>query len=240
MAVSWVGGGDCGRASEVMIDERETRRKRKKEKRLSLFLESSSFATNVRRLKTRAMAGSAPSSQRGASETPPDATGERVEPQAVATDSLPATATTQPRSAPPRELPRDGGAFPSRVFLAPVEDAPHSEHALSFLLDHVAREGDVVHLLVVVPATHPSSALAYGGPMVPRVARLGSLSFVSSFTRASERPDAFKKRSSFTRPRELTAFAVQRIHNLPPPVPRHAAVAPAGDVHARAGVLRGN
>ena len=105
------------------------------------------------------MAGSAPSSQRGASETPPDATGERVEPQAVATDSLPATATTQPRSAPPR------------VFLAPVEDAPHSEHAVSFLLDHLAREGDVVHLLVVVPATHPSSALAYGGPMVPRVAQ---------------------------------------------------------------------
>ena len=34
-----------------------------------------------------------------------------------------------------------------------------------------AREGDVVHLLVVVPATRPSSALAYGGPMVPRVAQ---------------------------------------------------------------------
>ena len=109
------------------------------------------------------MAGAAASSEPPASETPRDATGERAEPRAVAADSLPATATTPPRSAPPRQS--------SRVFLAPVEDAPHSEHAVSFLLDHLAREGDVVHLLVVVPATHPSSALAYGGPMVPRVAQ---------------------------------------------------------------------
>jgi hypothetical protein len=56
--------------------------------------------------------------------------------------------------------------MPSRVFLAPVEDAPHSEHALEFLLENVAHEGDVVHLLVVLPATHPTSAMAYGGPMV--------------------------------------------------------------------------
>lgn len=117
---------------------------------------------NARRRKTREMAGAAASSEPPASETPRDATGERAEPRAVAADSLPATATTPPRSAPPRE---------PRVFLAPVEDAPHSEHAVSFLLDHLAREGDVVHLLVVVPATHPSSALAYGGPMVPRVAQ---------------------------------------------------------------------
>ena len=75
------------------------------------------------------------------------------EPRAVAADSLPATATTPPRSAPPREI-----APFARVFLAPVEDAPHSEHAVSFLLDHLAREGDVVHLLVVVPATHPPRA----------------------------------------------------------------------------------
>ena len=109
------------------------------------------------------MAGAAASSEPPASETPRDATGERAEPRAVAADSLPATATTPLRSAPPRQS--------SRVFLAPVEDAPHSEHAVSFLLDHLAREGDVVHLLVVVPATHPSSALAYGGPMVPRVAQ---------------------------------------------------------------------
>ena len=98
------------------------------------------------------------------SRTPRDATGEGAKPRAVATDSLPTTPKTQPRSAPPRP----------RVFLAPVEDAPHSEHALSFLLDHVAREVDIVHLLVVVPATHPSNALAYGGPMVLRVVLLGS------------------------------------------------------------------
>ena len=71
------------------------------------------------------------------------------------------------------------------MFLAPVEDAPHSEHALSFLLDHLAREGDVVHLLVVVPATHPSSALAYGGPMVPRVAPTASKANPSLVSRFS-------------------------------------------------------
>ena len=117
------------------------------------------------------MAGSASSSEPPASETPRDVTGDLAEPRAAATDSLPVTTPTPTPTAAPREK---DGASPTRVFLAPVEDAPHSEHALCFLLDHLAREGDVVHLLVVVPATHPSSALAYGGPMVPRVAPTAS------------------------------------------------------------------
>ena len=172
-----MGGGDCVRASEVIgakrnSEEKAPEKKHPKKRRFPVALlswystlESSvcELDANARRLKTREMAGAAASSEPPASETPRDATGERAEPRAVAADSLPATATTPPRSAPPRQSPR--------VFLAPVEDAPHSEHAVSFLLDHLAREGDVVHLLVVVPATHPSSALAYGGPMVPRVAQ---------------------------------------------------------------------
>lgn len=117
------------------------------------------------------MAGSASSSEPPVCETPRDATGDLAEPRAAATDSLPVTTPTPTPTAAPREK---DGASPTRVFLAPVEDAPHSEHALCFLLDHLAREGDVVHLLVVVPATHPSSALAYGGPMVPRVAPTAS------------------------------------------------------------------
>ena len=55
----------------------------------------------------------------------------------------------------------------SRVFLAPVCDDRHSEDSLCFLLTHLVRDDDTVHLLVVVPATHPTSAMAYGGPMVP-------------------------------------------------------------------------
>ena len=171
-----MGGGDCVRASEVIGAKRNSEEKapekHPKKRRFPVALRRgsrlssppfvSSTRTRARRRKTREMAGAAASSEPPASETPRDATGERAEPRDVAADSLPATATTPPRSAPPRE---------PRVFLAPVEDAPHSEHAVSFLLDHLAREGDVVHLLVVVPATHPSSALAYGGPMVPRVAQ---------------------------------------------------------------------
>jgi len=134
-------------------------------------LESSVVTRKRRRPKTRAMAGSASSSEPPVCETPRDATGDLAEPRCAATDSLPVTTPTPTPTAAPREK---DGASPTRVFLAPVEDAPHSEHALCFLLDHLAREGDVVHLLVVVPATHPSSALAYGGPMVPRVAPTAS------------------------------------------------------------------
>jgi nucleotide-binding universal stress UspA family protein len=134
-------------------------------------LESSVVTRKRRRPKARAMAGSASSSEPPVCETPRDATGDLAEPRAAATDSLPVTTPTPTPTAAPREK---DGASPTRVFLAPVEDAPHSEHALCFLLDHLAREGDVVHLLVVVPATHPSSALAYGGPMVPRVSPTAS------------------------------------------------------------------
>ena len=132
-----------------------------------------------RRPKARAMAGSASSSEPPVCETPRDATGDLAEPRCAATDSLPVTTPTPTPTAAPREK---DGASPTRVFLAPVEDAPHSEHALCFLLDHVAREGDVVHMLVVVPATHPSSALAYGGPMVPRVSPTASKVSVESFS----------------------------------------------------------
>ena len=142
-------------------------------------LESSVVTRKRRRPKTRAMAGSASSSEPPVCETPRDATGDLAEPRCAATDSLPVTTPTPTPTAAPREK---DGASPTRVFLAPVEDAPHSEHALCFLLDHLAREGDVVHLLVVVPATHPSSALAYGGPMVPRVAPTASKVSVESFS----------------------------------------------------------
>ena len=80
------------------------------------------------------MAGSASSSEPPVCETPRDATGDLAEPRCAATDSLPVTTPTPTPTAAPREK---DGASPTRVFLAPVEDAPHSEHALCFLLDHL-------------------------------------------------------------------------------------------------------
>ena len=55
-----------------------------------------------------------------------------------------------------------------RIVLAPVQDTPQSSAAVTWATEHLLRPGgaDVLHLLVVVPAMHPSSAMAYGGPMV--------------------------------------------------------------------------
>lgn len=55
-----------------------------------------------------------------------------------------------------------------RVVLAPVQDTPQSSAAVTWATEHLLRPkgADVLHLLVVVPAMHPSSAMAYGGPMV--------------------------------------------------------------------------
>ena len=95
-------------------------------------VESSVVTRKRRRPKTRAIAGSASSSEPPVCETPRDATGDLAEPRAAATDSLPVTTPTPTPTAAPREK---DGASPTRVFLAPVEDAPHSEHR--FLLTAV-------------------------------------------------------------------------------------------------------
>ena len=81
--------------------------------------------------------------------------------------------------------------------------------------------------------------------MVLRVVLLGSsLSFLfatlGTFPTRSRESGAPRARRHVLGVHALTAFAVRRIHHLPTPLSRRAAVAPAGDVRARAGVLRAN
>ena len=81
--------------------------------------------------------------------------------------------------------------------------------------------------------------------MVLRVVLLGSslpflFATLGTFPTRSRESGAPRARRHVLGVHALTAFAVRRIHHLPTPLSRRAAVAPAGDVRARAGVLRAN
>jgi hypothetical protein len=90
-------------------------------------------------------------------------------PAAASGESAPLVGVAAPSRARAEGAPTPLEALTAeRVFLAPVEDSEHSERAVAWAVEHLLRPGgaEVLHLLVVVPAMHPSSAMAYGGPMV--------------------------------------------------------------------------
>ena len=111
-------------------------------------------------------------------------------PAAASGESAPLVGVAAPSRARAEGAPTPLEALTAeRVFLAPVEDSEHSERAVAWAVEHLLRPGgaDVLHLLVVVPAMHPSSAMAYGGPMV-------WLEDVSVFVRATPLPSPFTPR----------------------------------------------
>ena len=79
---------------------------------------------------------------------------------AAASDDASSSPPSRPPPPPPHPTPR--------LILAPVDDTDDASRAVTWAIEHLLRANgdDVLHLLHVVPATHPSRYMAYGGPMV--------------------------------------------------------------------------
>ena len=112
---------------------------------------------------------------------------------AAASDDASSSPPSRPPPPPPHPTPR--------LILAPVDDSDDASRAVTWAIEHLLRANgdDVLHLLHVVPATHPSRYMAYGGPMVWKT--------LGSAPRRRRRPRRRLRRRSPPRPSSRPVLA---------------------------------